>query len=34
MAEQNILMLEQAYEFAMDSRGKQPSVAEPESIAV
>jgi glycosyltransferase involved in cell wall biosynthesis len=33
-AEQNILMLEEAYEFAMASRGKQVAVAEPESVTV
>jgi glycosyltransferase involved in cell wall biosynthesis len=31
-AEQNILMLESAYEFAMISRGKHVTVAEPESV--
>jgi glycosyltransferase involved in cell wall biosynthesis len=34
MAEQNIRMLEEAYEFAMVSRGKAVAVAEPESITV
>ena len=34
MAEQNILMLEEAYEFAMASRGKPVAVAEPESVTV
>lgn len=33
-AEQNILMLELAYEFAMTSRGKHVTVAEPESVTV
>jgi glycosyltransferase involved in cell wall biosynthesis len=33
-AEQNILMLEEAYEFAMASRGKQATIAEPESATV
>jgi glycosyltransferase involved in cell wall biosynthesis len=33
-AEQNILMLEQAYDFAMASRGKQVTIAEPESVTV
>jgi glycosyltransferase involved in cell wall biosynthesis len=33
-AERNILMLEEAYEFAMASRGKQVKVAEPESVTV
>jgi glycosyltransferase involved in cell wall biosynthesis len=33
-AEQNILMLEEAYEFAMASHGKQVTVAEPESVTV
>jgi glycosyltransferase involved in cell wall biosynthesis len=34
MAEQNIRMLEEAYEFAMASRGKPVTVAEPESLTV
>jgi glycosyltransferase involved in cell wall biosynthesis len=34
MAEQNIRMLEEAYEFAMASRGKPVAVAEPESLTV
>jgi Pyruvate/2-oxoacid:ferredoxin oxidoreductase gamma subunit len=34
MAEQNILMLEEAYEFAMASRGKQLTIEEPESVTV
>jgi glycosyltransferase involved in cell wall biosynthesis len=34
MAEQNIRMLEEAYEFAMVSRGKAVAVAEPESMTV
>lgn len=34
MAEQNIRMLEEAYEFAMASRGKPVTVAEPESMTV
>jgi glycosyltransferase involved in cell wall biosynthesis len=34
MAEQNILMLEDAYQFAMASRGTQMAVAEPESVTV
>ena len=33
-AEQNIRMLEEAYEFAMASRGKHVTVAEPESVTV
>jgi glycosyltransferase involved in cell wall biosynthesis len=33
-AEQNILMLEQAYDFAMASRGKQVTIGEPESVTV
>lgn len=33
-ARQNIVMLEQAYEFAMASRGKNVRVAEPESMTV
>lgn len=33
-AEQNILMLEEAYEFAMASRGKKIPVPEPESVTV
>jgi len=33
-AEQNILMLEEAYGFALASRGKQVTVAEPESVTV
>ena len=34
MAEQNILMLEEAYEFAMACRGKQLTIEEPESVTV
>lgn len=34
MAEQNIVMLEEAYEFAMASRGKRVAVTEPESVTV
>jgi glycosyltransferase involved in cell wall biosynthesis len=34
MAEQNIRMLEEAYEFAMAARGKPVALVEPESLTV